>query len=348
MSAQVPSNYAEWFKNLPLPSTSGPVGQLEAACNGAIVDNYVALLKTAVKAKFPDTAPVDALPHIGNDRGLVQGANESNTSFVSRLIDAWGQWSRAGTWTGLLEQLYYFGFATGTNGTIIVQQNGLATYLSGNPTPGQDPSALTVDVACPALATALTSNVLPPTLASAGRIIPAGTAWWQIAESASSNTNASDTDFCNRFAILLPSWPFSSITTAYFNATDNVAITWPVSFGSSTYSIQIGTPVVTDGGGGVVLHADGATQTATGVTIRSSAPFTGYASVVAYAAGVNPLNTFGSTSVGTLQKIIKLWRPNSICTGVYIAMLGKFMGWPVQAQSSNTMQTCSIVRIGVD
>lgn len=345
MTAPARGTFVQWYQGLPIPwLVSGANGQAEGNSWPAVVDQQTILLDAARKTAFPDYTPPDALANVGADRKLIQGPNESNASFQTRCKDSWGQWSRAGTPCSVLEQLYYFGL---TN-AIWVQQNGLAAYLSGAPTPGQDPTSLVVSVACPSLAVPVTSNVNPPTISSTGRSIPSGTTWWQIAESASSNTNVSDTDFCNRFEILIPSWPFSALTTAFFNASDNAVVTWPFAFGSNVYSIQIGTPVVTDGGGGVVLHADGATQTTTGVTIRSSAPFSGYASVVAYAAGVNPLNTFTAASLGTLIKITKTWRPNSICTGVYIAMQGKFMGWPVQAQSSNTMQACSIVRIGVD
>lgn len=261
---------------------------------------------------MPDFAPPDALPHIGSDQKLIQGPSESNASFIARLKDPWGQWSRAGTPCSVLEQIAYY---AQSNGAVWVQQNGLQYTLSAMPTPGGDPTSLVVQTNAPTLSTILTSAVSPY------RTIPSGTPWFQLGTDL-------NTDLCNRFAIIFPSWPFAALTTAYFTATDNVAVTWPFTFGSTSYSIQIGTPVVTDGSGGVVLHADGTTQTTAGVTIRSTAPFTGYASVVAYTAGVNPLNTWSSASAGTLQRIISTFRPTALCAGVFAIQSGRMWDYP--------------------
>jgi hypothetical protein len=311
MSAQAPANFTEWLQNLPIPwLTAGAVGSKWATATGTVVDTYVGYMKQGIKARMPDFAPTDALPHIGADRKLIQGPNESNASFVARLVDAWGEWSRAGQARGVLEQLAYY---TQSNAAIWVQQNGNAYTLSSMPTAGTDPTSLVVQTNLSTLPETLSSSASPY------RTIPAGTPWWFF---------DSNTDLCNRFAIIYPSWPFSALTTAYFSGTDSAAITWPFTFGSSVYSILVGAPVVTDGSGGVVLHADGTTQTTTGVTIRASGPFTGYASVVAYAAGVNPLNMFSSANSGQLQSVIATFRPNAICVGVFAMQSGRQWGYP--------------------
>lgn len=194
MSAQQPSNFVEWWASLPIPwLVSGANGQNEALSNGTVMDGQVDLLKQAVKARMPDYAPADALPHIGGDRLLFQGATESNASFIARLKAAWDDWARAGTQLELLAQLYWIGFP----GAVIVQQNGLAYSLSGAPTAGVDPTALLTITNLSTLGTALppypvysASNPLGYT-----KTIPSGSQWW---------TFDNKTDFCSRFAILFP------------------------------------------------------------------------------------------------------------------------------------------------
>lgn len=201
MSAQNPSSFVEWAKNLPIPWLfGGPNGELDAASWPAVLDGQVTTLKDAVKARFPSYAPTDALPHIGGDRLLLQGASETNPSFITRLKSAWDDWARAGTQLELLAQLYWIGFP----GAVIVQQNGLAYSLSGAPTAGADPTPLLTVTNLSTIGTALTPY---PTYVefAAGKStgfytkhIPAGASsqWW---------TFDYRTDFCSRFAVLFPS-----------------------------------------------------------------------------------------------------------------------------------------------
>jgi hypothetical protein len=327
------------------------------------MDQLSVFLDSARKVAYPDFAPTDALPHLGGDRNLTQGPSETNQNFIVRLKTAWGNspitvpapglpaaqpggpsngWALAGTWLQLLEELYWGGFS----GAVIVQQNGLAFNLSGAPTAGADNSVLLVRTPCSALSVALTSNVTPPTTTQAGRSIPASTPWWQFAESRSANPNVSDTDYCNRFAVLfpgpLPSF-FFTWARATFTASDNAAITWNNAFPTTSYLIMPGIPTITSGGPAVVF-ADGTTQTTTGVTIRATAAITGAVDVIGCQVGANPLADLHPADLARLQSIIGTWRPNALCVGVYAVAQGKFMGWPVQQQGSNTMQPCSIVR----
>lgn len=304
--------YKNWFASLPIPwLVAGPNGQAEANAWPALLDYYVGQLVQARYQAFPDYCAPDALTHLGGDRKLVQGPAEANSSFQARLKAAFDTWPRAGSACGVLEQLAYFGQS---NAAVWVQQNGLSYKLSGMPTPGQDPTSLVVSSSLSTLSTALTSSVNPPTTTSTGRSIPSGNSWW---------TFDYNTDNCNRFAIIYPTWPFSSLTTAMFSNSDSATITWPVPFASTSYSIMIGDPAV-----GVMLSADGTTQTTTGVTIRASAAWTGSATVIGYASGVNPLNFFSASSFGILKSIIKAWRPNSLCMGVYWLQSGIFEGYP--------------------
>jgi hypothetical protein len=187
MSKTNPSTFTEWWQNLPIPwLVSGSNGTNEAMANGTVMDGQVSLVKQAAKVTMPGQAPTDALPHIGGDRGLVQGPTETNNNFITRLKTAWDDWSRAGTALELLVQIYWAEFA----GAVIVTQNGLSYTLSGNPTAGVDPTGLL---------TIANTSVLPKDLVPtppSTHTIPAGTPWWVF---------DSLTDFCSRFAVIFPS-----------------------------------------------------------------------------------------------------------------------------------------------
>lgn len=55
---------------------------------GTMLDNLMTQLKSGIEARFPNTAPDDALPYIGKDRLLEQGPLESNDAFRARLQGA--------------------------------------------------------------------------------------------------------------------------------------------------------------------------------------------------------------------------------------------------------------------
>ena len=139
MTAPNASPFSSWHSTLPIPwLVAGPNGQAESLAWPAYLDALLGQLLAARYASFPGRAPVDALAHIGGDRGIEQGPTETNASFVIRLKDAWAAWSRAGTAVELLAELYYGGFP----GAVIAQQNGLLYNLTGAPTPGVDPTPL--------------------------------------------------------------------------------------------------------------------------------------------------------------------------------------------------------------
>lgn len=328
------STYVSWYRNLPIPwLVAGPNGQAEGGTWPSVLDTLSVTLDSARKASFPDYAPNDALPNLGGDRKLVRGPGESKPNLIVRLKGVWDDWARAGTWLELLVQLYWAGFT----GAVIVQQNGLAYQLSGAPTPGADPTGLLVITTCSALSVALTSSVTPPTAAVPpqaalpGRAIPALTPWWQFAESASANPRVSDTDYCNRFAILFPgTLPtfFRTWATATFTASDTAAIVWNNAFPTSSYAVEVGAPTITDGGGGVLVWNDPTAQTTTGGIIRASGAFTGTADVLAYIPGTNPLANLHPADLSRLQFCIGTWKPNALCVGVYAVGQGSMYGWP--------------------
>jgi hypothetical protein len=318
MSTKDPGTFTEWWQNLPLPwLIGGTNGQYEAAANGAVLDGEVANLKAAAKAAMPDFAPADALAHIANDRGIVLGPPSTDTNPALRLRTFRDTYTRAARWVTLLEQLYYGGF----NNAVIVQQNGLGFTLSAAPTPGVDPTSL---LTITTLGT--TTTTLAP-VAPSTKTIPAGTPWAYF---------DGQNDLCDRFAIIFPTGCLCSVVhaRATFTATDSATITWnnPNAFQDTSYVVYPGLPVVTDNPAvGVSAWNDGTAMTTTGTTIRASDTFTGYVDVLAAPAGANPFANINAIDLGRLQLIIKTWRPaREVCSGVYVLVQGKFIGWPVR------------------
>jgi hypothetical protein len=307
-----PRTYEEWYGKgvaAAIPwLAGGPHGQAEAGSWPRLLDDIVRDRLTQARYQaFPGLAAADALPFLGNDRKLIQGSSETEAAFRARLQNPWDQWARAGTWLGLLCQLYWYGLGN----AIILQQNGRAASLTSTPVIGTDPTSLYSFVNTSTLANTLTSTLAP------FRSIPAGTPWV---------TFDGNTDLSNRFVVVLPSWPFAALSVALFNNSDSAAVTWPVPFGSTSYSVIYGTP-----SDGVTLAVDGTTKTTSGLTLRASAPWTGAVWVIAWAAGVNPFNTFSAASLGALQSLIRSFRSNALCVGVYAYGTSKgAWGWPIR------------------
>lgn len=309
MTAPDQNAYQNWWKNTvgaAVPWLAGGVnGQAEGKAWPAVLDYLVSQLVQARYQCFPDYCAADALPAVGNDRQFIQGMSETAASFKTRCRTAPDTWPRAGSAGGVLEQLWYYGLT----GAYWVQQNGLYyTFGSNTLTPGADPTALLQSGSTSPLGSVLTSTV------NNARTIPAGTPWFYF---------DGNTDLCNRFAIILPTWSFSALALASFANSDSAVVTWPFAFGSSTYNVIYGSPAAP-----VVLNVDGTTQTTSGVTLRASAPWTGSVWVVAYTTGVNPLNMFSATNTGAVQRLISTFRPNSLCTGVYAIRSGRMWDWP--------------------
>jgi hypothetical protein len=337
------TNFVSWYRSLPVPwLVSGVNGQAEGGTWPAAVDTQTVLLDAARKQAYPDYAASDALSHLGGDRKLVQGPGESDANFRIRLKGVWDDWARAGTWLELLVQMWWGGFQN----AVIVQQNGLASTLIGAPTAGVDPTPLYVETTCSALSVALTSNVNPPTATVTGRAIPSGNAWWQFADTRSANPNVSDTDYCNRFAILFPGplpSQFMTVGTATFVASDTATVTWNNAFPTTSYHVQPGAVTVTDGGGAPIVTASGLTLT--GCTASSSGAFTGTCTFLAWQDGANPYADLHPLDLSKLQFTIATWRPNALCVGVYAVAQGSMYGWtPATFSGRTAMGPSSIAR----
>lgn len=81
---------------------------------GATIDTAANHLKDGVKARFPSTAPVDALAYIGKDRNLEQGPLEPADDFRNRLVAAIPTAKRWGSAESVLRQLAGFFDGIGT------------------------------------------------------------------------------------------------------------------------------------------------------------------------------------------------------------------------------------------
>jgi hypothetical protein len=98
----------------------GPVANAVWAAVGAVMDDQVARMRSAVKLRGADycakVGASDALDQIGNDRLLPRGStdpslfNESDASYAARLNVAWTTWAEAGSPHGLLTALMVAGF----------------------------------------------------------------------------------------------------------------------------------------------------------------------------------------------------------------------------------------------
>lgn len=76
---------------------------------GLLMDAWMERLEQGLHARFPSHAPSDALAFIGRDRRIVRGINESDTSYIERLLSWLETWRRAGSAAAILGQLWgYF------------------------------------------------------------------------------------------------------------------------------------------------------------------------------------------------------------------------------------------------
>ncbi len=141
-----------------------PYGQAFLRAQGIVHDYNKQLAKLAVRARLPSYGPSDAVGALGDERGLPQGASESNSAYAARVKNAWGYWAIAGRAWGILAALAGMGYTTAyvvtANGQIWGPSSGVtppvpavgtrlvsggspwATMPKPNPTPGNPPALL--------------------------------------------------------------------------------------------------------------------------------------------------------------------------------------------------------------
>lgn len=305
----------DWLLALPIPWLVGEEnGIADVNAWGGFSDAQVQLFADAILARFPSSAPPDALPEIGHDSVLIQGPYETDASFAIRLGDRWNAHSRRGQPAEMLAELWYGGFS----GAVIVTQNGLAYSLSGEPTPGQDPTPLLV----------ITTLTLLPTpaepVAPSTKVIPAGSPWW---------TFDGRTDLCNRFAILFPNGagPFMTYGIAHFTGTDLAIVTWnnPGRFADDSYQVWMSAPTVTSGSPPGTVSEDVTMRSPGGTVIDAGGPFTGTVMCIAFPTGANPFDNIATGDLNRLRSLVETWKPaHSRCVEVIAVDTGLIWGYP--------------------
>jgi hypothetical protein len=327
------TRYRSWARRLRLSIMGAKGKAILGAFATVIGDKTLDWATQANLEHMPEFASPESVGLIGSERQLEQGPNELLADYAYRLMFATQLWRFAGTPLGILIALHFAGF----DGAVLVQQNGVAYQLTLPLPPfiaGQtwDPSSSLVRTATSMLDVGLTSSVTPPTSLAAGRAIPSGNSWW---------TFDSDTDFCSRFAVLLPGPLGSAFMTwarATFTGTRSAVATWNNAFNDTAYSILSGAITIATVGDGIVsTWVDGSTKTAANVTVRASDDFNGSVELVAYPTGANPFVNLNGVNLSRLKTAITKWKPQkATCVGVYALLQGHFIGWPVRTIGSAT------------
>lgn len=96
---------------------------------GKTKDDALAVLKDAVKARWPAFAAPDALPLMGNDRRILRAPGEQDDAYAARLETAHDLWLWGGTPTGILNLLVPYGYDVTTCAVV----PNWAGILEGNP-----------------------------------------------------------------------------------------------------------------------------------------------------------------------------------------------------------------------
>lgn len=303
--------YRAWAARLRVPFLAGTKGRAVMGAFATVLGDWtIDGANASLYERLPEYASSTPLGLIASERQLDTGPQDTLSALAIRETYATVISKYYGTPLGLLLGLHFSGF----DGAQIVTQNG-NIYSLTQPLPpmisGQqaswDPTGNLVTSTASTLTNILTSSVTP------SRSIPAGTSWW---------TFDGNTDQCNRFAVIYPTWPFSALAIAIFNNSDIAVVTFPFTMPDTNYGLVYGMP--TDE---VMLSEDGSARSTTTATIRASAPWTGSVPVIAWEPGVNPLNTF--SSVPLLRNSIMRWRPEkAICMGVFAIQSGRMWGYP--------------------
>lgn len=120
--------YRDQFPEDAPPWLLGPLGARFLQAKGEQLDWLADRMSQAVKARFPLVCPSDALPRIGEERGLPRGVAEPEAQYRARLQAAWDAWLWAGTPYGLLRAFQLAGYPS----VLLQCQSGKQYTLSGS------------------------------------------------------------------------------------------------------------------------------------------------------------------------------------------------------------------------
>jgi hypothetical protein len=102
--------FRELMVQLEPPWLQSAAGKAWARANGDMKDSLVARVKEAVKARFAQFSPEDALNLLGVERQLPRGISIDTATYRDQLIGAWDSWPWAGTAYGVLNALRDAGY----------------------------------------------------------------------------------------------------------------------------------------------------------------------------------------------------------------------------------------------
>lgn len=87
-----------------------PMGVIWSGIAGLMKQGAVQAAKDAVKARFVNLAPPDALLDMARDRALDVGFQESAGALRARIKKAWSTWQKGGTRQGMIDAFAAVGF----------------------------------------------------------------------------------------------------------------------------------------------------------------------------------------------------------------------------------------------
>ena len=102
------TSYKEFQVEDAPPWLQGPNGKALLETIGEAKDIVVTAAKDAVKCRFVDDAPQDALAYVGAGRNLVRYPADSDEGWRSRCRNAWNTWEFAGTGSTLQSELQLY------------------------------------------------------------------------------------------------------------------------------------------------------------------------------------------------------------------------------------------------
>ena len=86
-------------------------GERWGTCVGVVTSALCELAVAGVKCSIVSTAPADALPYIGEERGGIDRApSESTAAYRARLQNAWNDWKKADSDPGVIGALAVSGY----------------------------------------------------------------------------------------------------------------------------------------------------------------------------------------------------------------------------------------------
>lgn len=100
---------------------------------GLAIDALLDKMWWGISARFPGIGTPTALPLLSRDRGILQGINESNAAFATRLASWRDSWLRAGAARSLLGQI--IGYLGNIRARTVDDVSNWCTYV-----PGDDPA----------------------------------------------------------------------------------------------------------------------------------------------------------------------------------------------------------------